>query len=347
MQLDSAPRLTHVPFLDLIDLASEKVGGKTLATNDDFFAPMENLLKSTPPVFIPDQYTEFGKWMDGWESRRKRNLGPGNDHDWCIVELGLPGIIHGLNVDTAFFVGNYPEYCSIDACSSASPPTSQTVWTEILPKSKLLGGTQNLFPVTSRARWTHLRFRIFPDGGVARLRVHGEVLPDLSALKREKQVDLAAAANGAVVVTCNDSFFGPKDNLILPGRARTMGEGWETRRKRGPGNDWIVVRLAATGTLSKIEVDTHHFKGNFPESCSIDGLIHPARDLIASDIRDRKDLPWQEVLPRTQLRADTCHAFEMELLKSIGQTRFDYLRLNIFPDGGVSRLRVFGRVELK
>jgi allantoicase len=343
-QADTVLRRSHVPFVDLIDLASEKVGGRALATNDDFFAPMENLLKAAPAVFIADKYTEFGKWMDGWESRRKRNLGPGNDHDWCVVKLGLPGVIRGVNVDTAFFTGNFPEYCSLEACATASgDPGPEQAWTELLPKTRLQGGTENLFPIASPERWTHLRLRIFPDGGVARLRVHGEVLPDLARLKASKSaVDLAAAENGGTVVTCNDSFFGPKDNLILPGRAQHMGEGWETRRKRGPGHDWIVVRLAAGGKLSKIEVDTNHFKGNFPESCQLEGLVAPERNLLACDFRDRADLLWMEILPRTKLQAHHRHHFEAELRPDALARRFDYVRLNIFPDGGVSRLRVHG-----
>ncbi|MGZ3699388.1 MAG: allantoicase [Bdellovibrionota bacterium] len=326
---------SSVPFLELIDLAGEKVGGQALYANDEFFAGKENLLKAATPVFLADKYTEFGKWMDGWESRRKREL-PG--HDFCIVKLGLAGRIRGLNVDTAFFTGNYPEYCSVDAVESASDDVEKlkaASWREILPKTKLLGGTCNLLPIADPGRITHLRLNIFPDGGVARLRVHGEVLPKAPA--KGETLDLAAIENGGVVVTCNDSFFGPKDNLILPGRAKTMGEGWETRRKRGPGNDWIIVRLGATGALKKIEVDTNHFKGNFPESCSIEALSFPARDLIASDFRDRKDLKWQEILPRTKLQAHHQHFFELKSAANV-----DYVRLNIFPDGGISRLRVHG-----
>ncbi len=334
------PSRQHVPFLDLLDLACEKVGGRALETNDDFFAPKENLLKAPAAIFIPDKYTDQGKWMDGWESRRKRGVGPGNDHDWCIIQLGLPGVIRGLNVDTAFFTGNYPEYCAVDACESTSQPGANAKWTELLTKSKLRGGTENLFPIADNRRWTHLRLRIFPDGGVARLRVHGEVMPDLKALQAKGAVDLAAAENGGTVVTCNDMFFGQKDNLILPGLAQTMGEGWETRRRRGPGHDWIIVKLAAAGKIQKIEVDTSHFKGNFPESCAIEGCVYPARDLLASDFRDRTDLTWQEILPRTKLKANTQHYFEKELASVAA--KFDYIRLNIYPDGGISRLRVYG-----
>jgi allantoicase len=332
----------RVPFTELMDLASELMSGSVLEASDDFFAPKENLIKSQAAVFIPDKYTENGKWMDGWESRRKRNLTPGDDHDWCVLRLGAAGRIHGVNVDTAHFLGNFPEYCSLEAIhvpGVSGVPKGD--WTEILCKSKLQGGTQNLFPITFDGTVTHIRLRIYPDGGVARLRVHGQVRPDWKQLK--KNVDLAAAVNGGEVVTCNDMFFGQKDNLILPGRARTMGEGWETRRRRGPGHDWIIVRLATAGLVRKIEVDTNHFKGNFPESCLIEGCACPERNLLPADFRDRADLKWTEILPRTKLQAHHQHLFEKELKRA--EQKFDYIRMNIFPDGGVSRLRVFGDIE--
>lgn len=334
----------RVPFTDLLDLASELMGGRALETTDDFFAAKENLLLAAEPVFIPGKYTEFGKWMDGWESRRKRNLRPGNDHDWCVVKLGRAGVIRGVNIDTAHFLGNFPEYASLEATFAPDEVgVPQTGWQEILSKSRLEGGTRNLFAMSSGQVWTHLRLRIFPDGGVARLRVHGEVALDLKRLKSSGDlIDLAAAENGAQVVVCNDMFFGQKDNLILPGRAKVMGEGWETRRRRGPGHDWTIVRLATTGRIGKIEVDTNHFKGNFPESCQIEACAFSERNLAACDFRDRSDLVWKEVLPRTALKAHTQHLFEQELKPS---GPFDYVRLNIFPDGGVSRLRLFGRVD--
>ncbi|MBS1963317.1 MAG: allantoicase [Bdellovibrionales bacterium] len=340
--LDS--RRPAVSFLELIDLASAKVGGKTLASSDDFFAPMENMLKPEPAIFIPGKYVDTGKWMDGWESRRKRNLRPGHDHDWCIVELGLPGIVRGLNVDTAFFTGNYPEYCAVDACHSEGKPGPKTAWTEILTKSRLQGDSINLFPIGNDRVWTHLRLRTFPDGGIARFRVHGEVVPDTKKLRASKKtIDLVAAENGGVVVTANDMHYGSKDNLIFPGRAKTMGEGWETRRKRGPVTpDWIVIKTAIAGKISKIEVDTNYFKGNYPESCSIEGCRYPSRDLVAADFRDRTDLKWVEILPRTKLRAHTQHHFGKELNAAATALAFDYIRLNIYPDGGISRLRIFG-----
>lgn len=346
MTITASNDRSRVPFTDLIDLASEMLGGRVLEASDDFFAPKENLINTAAPVFIPDKYTEFGKWMDGWESRRKRNLAPGNDHDWCILRLGAAGVIRGVDVDTAFFTGNYPEYCSLEATyapDETGAPGSSAKWTEILSKSQLRGGTKNLFAISSSETWTHLRLRIYPDGGVARLRVHGEVRPDWQLLKKAKgHIDLAAAENGAEVVTCNDMFFGQKDNLLLPGRAKTMGEGWETRRRRGPGHDWLIARLATTGKISKIEVDTNHFKGNFPESCSIDVCTWPARDLLPADFRDRTDVTWKEILPRTKLQASHQHHFEKELRAELRDAKVDYVRLNIYPDGGVSRLRIHG-----
>ena len=339
--INYGPR-TRVAFQDLIDLAGEKFGGQALETNDEFFAEKENLLKTEPAVFIPGKYTEQGKWMDGWESRRKRNLAPGNDRDWCTIQLGAPGIIRGFNIDTAFFIGNFPEFASVEACNIEGTPNSNTKWTEILKKSKLAGGTENLFSVIDTRVWTHVKLIMYPDGGIARFRVHGEIPVDVAKLKSKKErVDLAAAMNGGSVVTSNDSFFGAQDQLIYPGRAKVMGEGWETRRKRGPGYDWIVTKLATTGKVRKIELDTHHYKGNYPDAASIDVLAYPSRDLSSSDCRDRTDLQWKEILPKTKLKPDFNHNFEKELNAVLADHPADYIRLNIYPDGGVSRLRVY------
>ncbi|MEE8200541.1 MAG: allantoicase [Candidatus Acidoferrales bacterium] len=329
-------------FTELVDLASERVGGVALAANDEFFAPQENLLKSSRPVFIQDRYTDRGKWMDGWETRRRRTPG----HDWCLIKLGLPGIIRGLVVDTSHFKGNYPEQCSLEACHAGAGArieelrSAATSWVVILPQSALKGDTANRFPIENPNRFTHVRLNIFPDGGVARLRVYGEVVPDWARLgSPEAGVDLAAVENGGLVLACSDMFFGSRHNLLLPGRARHMGEGWETRRRRGPGHDWVLIRLGATGTVEKIEVDTAHFKGNYPESCSLEGCRAEGASL---DALTSSRVNWGEVLPRTQLAADTQYVFENEL-HSVGP--ITHVRFNIFPDGGVSRLRVFGQIR--
>jgi allantoicase len=331
----------------LADLASARVGGRAVATNDDFFAPMSNLVKAEPAVFIPGKYTSRGKWMDGWESRRQRTPG----HDWCVVELGIRGAIRGVNVDTRFFTGNYPSHCSIEAIDAhrgqslpagaiprrAAREPEAGPWTTILSKVALRGDSENLFAVNDSRPWTHVRLNIFPDGGVARLRVFGEAEIDWTRIARSKRViDLASILNGGLVLGASDMHFGAKDNLIMPGRAKNMGDGWETRRRRGPGHDWVVVRLGAPGTVRRVEIDTNHFKGNFPDIASIDACFRPGADLDAATSGS-----WIELLPQTKLRASHRHYFSKELRKA---GVVSHVRLNIVPDGGISRLRVHGTV---
>lgn len=327
-------------FTELIDLAAEKLGGAVVFANDEFFAPKENLLKASAPIFIEGKYTDLGKWMDGWESRRRRTPG----FDWCIVRLGLPGKIRGVTVDTSHFKGNYPEQCSLEAVNLAGYPpieelTNESLnWTEILPVSQLQGDLQNHFAIKSEDRVTHLRFKIFPDGGVARLRVYGEVTPDWERLKRlGGPVDLAAAEHGGLVLSCSDMFFGHRHNLIMPGRAANMSDGWETKRRRGPGHDWSIIKLGSPGQISHLEVDTAYFKGNFPESCSLEAVN--AASLPDENVSGA-DVTWKPILPRTKLQAHTRHFFEAEL---VGAGTVTHVRFNIFPDGGVSRLRVYGK----
>ena len=311
---------------DLIDLAAERLGGSVLYATDDYFAEKENLLRAARPVWKEHEYTDRGKWMDGWESRRKRVPG----YDFAIVRLGLRGIVRSVIVDTAFFRGNYPESCSIEGTSArVDAPVEELLnaeWRELLARSPLQGNHENIFDIDSTVAITHVRLNIFPDGGVARLRVLGEVVPEwrlVGGLGNE--ADLAAAENGAQVLTCSDMFFGPKHNLILPGRAHNMSDGWETKRRRGPGHDWVIVKLATEGRVRRIEVDTNHFKGNYPDTCSIDGSADGEH--------------WTEILPRTKLQAHTRHFF-IDELRDEGPLSF--VRVNVFPDGGVSRLRVWG-----
>jgi len=322
----------------LVDLAAERVGGVAPRANDEFFAEKENLLKPGRGVFIPDKYTERGKWMDGWETRRRRTPG----HDWCVVQLGMRGIIRQVDIDTNHFLGNHPPFASLDALclTTAFPSDAAAVenlsWHSLLPQSPLNSGSQNLFAITSAESWTHLRLNIIPDGGVARLRVYGMVVPDGSKLKADELVDLAAIENGGVPLACSDMFFSSMHNLIMPGRAANMGDGWETKRRRGPGHDWIILKLGLPGAIRKIEVDTNHFKGNYPDTCSIEGCAAPGAG--AAELMNPA-APWREILPRTKLKADTRHFFEREL----GPLRdCTHLRLNIYPDGGVSRLRIWG-----
>ena len=323
------------PFVDLLDLAAERLGGAVVAANDEFFAPKENLIKAAAAIWREGEYTERGKWMDGWETRRRRDEG---DHDWCIVRLGVRGVVRGVDVDTSFFTGNYPESCALDGCDargSASPDDlARGAWREILARHPLRGGTHNLIAIDAAPPATHLRLRIFPDGGVARLRAYGEVVADWERLRRQGDVDLAAAEHGGVVVACSDMFFGSRHNLIMPGDATYMGDGWETKRRRGAGHDWTIVRLGAEGTIRRVEVDTRHFKGNAPGACSLEACAGET----AAVLGDRA--AWREMLARTPLQPHTRHWFEEEL-GAVGAAT--HVRLNIYPDGGVARLRLFGR----
>ena len=338
MKLDpGASTPVELPFTGLDNPSGVAVG----ADNTVYIAPKENLLKAGAPIFIEGKYTDLGKWMDGWETRRRRSPG----FDWCIIRLGLPGIIRGVVVDTSFFRGNYPGQCSIEACTIDGQPdieqlTSELVaWTEILPLSQLNGDSQNHFAVQNDQRVTHLRFRIFPDGGVARLRVYGEVTPDWNRLTAGGgEIDLAAVENGGLVLTCSDMFFGHQHHLIMPGRAVNMSDGWETKRRRGPGYDWLLLKLGRAGHIRRLEVDTSYFKGNFPESCSMEACNAPG---LSVDAMMDPAFAWKSVLPRTKLQAHTRHYFDAEVLDA---GVVSHLRFNIFPDGGVSRLRVYGNI---
>ena len=315
--------------LTLPDLLSLR--GSVVAASDEFFAPKENLIKPAGPVFTPHSFGPKGQLYDGWETRRRRSGAAGGsppdpaEHDWVIGRFGGPGVVHAVVVDTAFFAGNYPPTCSVQACSAAGYPSPGELaeWDEIVPRSPLSGDTRHVFPVTSRRRYTHIRLNIFPDGGVARLRAHGVVVPAPGMLDG-LTFDLAALENGADIVSCSDEFYSVPRNVISPGLSRVMGEGWETRRRRTPGHEWLVVRLTGQGVIRLAEIDTSGYRGNAPgEAC-----------LEAGDEGD--DPRWRELLPRVRLQPDTVHRFRVDAGPA---TR---VRLNIYPDGGVARLRLHG-----
>jgi allantoicase len=327
----------------LADLASERFGGRVLEANDEFFAPKSNLLKPSKPVFIDGKFTSRGKWMDGWETRRRRTPG----YDWCIIRLGLPGIIRRIIVDTSFFKGNFPARFSLEALDLGAAPyanersrlkQAEKSWVELFPETPLAGDSQNEFFASDGRKFTHLRLKIYPDGGVARLRVYGEVAPDRARLAKAKEIDLASVINGSRILQSSDEFFGVPLNLLAPGRGINMGDGWETRRRRGPGHDWTIIKLGFPGRIRRIEVDTAHFKGNFPESCSLEACYKPSAGDGAELLQD-----WKEVLPRTRLKAHARHLFR-EQIADVGVVT--HVRFNIYPDGGVSRLRLFGTAEL-
>jgi allantoicase len=317
-----------------VDLAQPRLGGAAIQASDEFFAPKERMLNPEPAVFIPGKYDDNGKWMDGWESRRKRSEG----HDHCIVRLGRPGVIKGVDIDTSHFTGNYPPAASLEAWHGEGDPEADAEWVEILAPANLKGDSHHFLPIASDRIWSHLRLNIYPDGGVARLRVYGQIHVDWSKADPKSLIDLAAMENGGRAIACNDAHYGRPQNLIAPGRAASMADGWETRRRREPGNDWTILALGQRGTIRRIEVDTAHFKGNYPDRCSIQ-----AADVAGGteDSLVTQAMFWRALLPEQKLGMDRIHRFEREIV-DLGPV--SHVRLNIIPDGGVSRLRLHGQL---
>ncbi len=324
--------MSDLDLVGKINLAQRNLGAEVLSASDDFFADKENLLNPVPPVFIDGKFTERGKWMDGWESRRRRTPG----HDNCVMRI-CRGKIVAIDIDTTHFTGNFPEHAMVEACDSDSDPDTSTEWTEILPLSTLKGDTNNLFAIDSDRFWNHLRLNIYPDGGVARLRVYGTVHKNWQQQTADEMVDLAALLNGGVALACSDMHFGNMWNLLSPGRAVNMGDGWETARRRGPGHDWVIVQLGQPGQVHSIEIDTLHFKGNYPARCTVQAAYAPGASLKALT---HAEFRWTALLENVSLSADAGHHFEQEV-KDIGV--ISHVMLEIFPDGGVGRFRVYGK----
>jgi allantoicase len=326
-------------FASLPDLAVRTLGGSVAAASDESFAAKENLLNPWAPAFRPGTFGAKGQEYDGWETARRR---PGDDgelgHDWAVVRLGLPGVIRGVVVDTAWFKGNFPPRASVEACGVDGHPSPAELeaaeWTEIVPRSPLGGDAAHPFDVDVRRRFTHVRLNIFPDGGVARLRVHGDVVPD-PRLLAGLTVDLAALENGARVIGCSDMFYSVPDNMLFPGTARNQAEGWETARRRGPGNDWAVIRLAAPGVVRLAEFDTANLRFNAPGHVSLSGI-----DARTADLDDPG--AWHELLGRTRVQPDGRHRFRLDTAPGAGPREITHARLDVHPDGGLARLRLLG-----
>jgi allantoicase len=316
-----------------VNLAQPRLGADVTYATDDFFADKARLIDPAHPVFIPGKYDENGKWMDGWESRRKRSPG----HDWCVVRLGVPGLVAGFEIDTSHFTGNYPPGAEIEVCRSGDR-IPEAGWTKVTERLALKGDDRIYVPVEHGEPVTHVRLHIFPDGGVARLRVWGRVAKDWSTVDAEERVDLLAMENGGRGIIANDEHYGRVENLTAPGRGVNMGDGWETRRRRQPGHDWAILELGAPGRIEEVVVDTAHFKGNYPDRCFLQAAASatgsPEEIAAASE-------SWPLLLPEAKLEADKVHVFR-DGLADLGAVRF--VRLNIVPDGGVSRLRLIGRV---
>lgn len=326
MSTSPEPNRNRSHFLSFPDLAARPAGGAVLWANDDLFAEKENLIKPGPALFQPATFGHKGQVYDGWETRRRRDLGP-DACDVAIVRLAVPGLVRGVVVDTAWFTGNYPPQISVEGAYVPGYPSvddlvENTTWMTLVERAGVNGDTTNPFKVDSSQRWSHVRLSIYPDGGVARFRVHGEGLldPDFAA---GMTLDLAALENGGRITACSNMFYGSPNNLLLPGTARTMGDGWETSRRRDSGNDWVQVHLAGRGTINAAELDTSYFVGNAPGVGRLSG-------------RDG-DGEWFEILPPTDLQPDTRHRFLIDDDRPITDARLD-----ILPDGGMARLRLFG-----
>ena len=318
-------------FTRLPDLASRRLGGSVVSANDELFAERENLVKPEAPSYQTYTFGHKGQVYDGWETRRRRQPG----HDWAIVRLGLPGVVRGVVVDTAFFKGNYPPEVSVEGTSAEGYPTAdelqQAEWVPLVPRSAAKGDAPNRFDVDVPWRFTHVRLCMYPDGGVARLRVHGEVVPDPRFLTAGA-IDLAALEHGGAVSGCSNMFYSSPTNLISPGLARVMGEGWETARRRDDGNDWVELRLAGAGVVRLAELDTSWFVGNAPGWASLRTC-----DARAADPADPGS--WAELLPRTRLLPDTRHRFRVD-----AGAEATHVRLDVYPDGGMARVRLHGEL---
>ena len=323
---------TDNPFRQWVRLEQPRLGTRVVFATDEFFGAKERLIEAGEPVFIPDRYDDHGKWMDGWESRRRRD--PGNDH--CVVRLGIPGVVRGVDIDTTHFTGNHPPAASIDACVSSDELPAAARWRALTDTIAIGPSSHHFVAIDGDDVVTHLRLNIFPDGGVARFRIYGEVRPDWAAIEGSR-VDLFALENGGRALICNDEHFGSMHNLNLDGRGMNMGDGWETARRRTPGNDWALLVLGHRGVVDEVTIDTAHFKGNYPDRVMLQAATASAAtpiELAAASV------DWPVLLPEQKLGPDREHTFSVEV-RDLGPVT--HVRLSIFPDGGLSRLRLYGR----
>ncbi len=311
------------------DLASRALAGSVMWASDESFADKENLISAHDPIFDPTAFGNKGKIYDGWETRRRRD---GRDYDEVIVRLGVPGIIHGIIIDTRFFTGNYPPTAAVyGLLADPLTPVEQlrfASWTPLVQRSELAGDSPNEFSVEHPRRFSHIKLRIFPDGGVARLRVHGQASPDPRLLRGT--IDLAAAEHGGRVVDCSNKFYSSPTNLLLPDRARSMAEGWENARRRQGDHDFVEVALAGPGRIERIEIDTSYFLHNAPGQAELIGY---------GQLGEQELVPATVLLPATALLPDTRHQFFVD-----DPGIYERVRLRVFPDGGIARLRVWGQL---
>ena len=325
---------TNNSIQGLVNLASPKMGTKILAFSDDFFGEVTRMLNDKDPIFIEDKYDNHGKWMDGWESKRRRDGG----NDWAILKLGSAGIISKIEIDTSYFTGNFPPFFSLEGIYSETEPNKDSNWKSLIAKTNLVGDCKNNFELNLKEKFNFVRLQIFPDGGVARIRLFGEVKYNWDRFNNEEIIELSSLKLGGSILAYNNAHYGDVSALLSEGRGKTMGDGWETRRRREPGNDWIIIKLAHKGNIEKIEIDTAHFKGNYPDRASIQA-ISIDKNITTKDLIQSSE-NWDVILDETKLTADNIHEYE---INSNSKAEATHIRLNIYPDGGVSRLRIFGK----
>ena len=316
----------------MINLADPKIGSKVIFRTDEFFAPAHRILKTDNPIFKEGLFDKHGKWMDGWETRRRRSKG----YDYLILKLGKPGRIFNVDIDTTHFNGNQPTYASVDGCFSKNKPNKNTKWFKVFSKKKLGPNKNHNFASKNRSIFNYIRLNIFPDGGVARIRLYGKINMENINLNK-KNINLTSVLNGASIIGCNNEHFGRAENIIAPGKAKNMGDGWETRRSRGKNFDWLIIKFGKSGLIKKLEIDTHHFKGNYPDTCSIQSA-NIAKN-VSNNFIVRNSKKWKYILNKSKLSANKKHVFKKFLLR---RNKENLLRINIYPDGGISRIRAFG-----
>ena len=316
----------------MINLADPRIGSKIIFKTDDFFAAAHRILKIDAPVFKDGLFDKHGKWMDGWETRRRRSKG----FDYLILKLGKPGKIFDIEIDTTHFNGNQPTHASVEGCFSRTKPNKKTKWTRLLGKKKLGPNKNHGLKSQNKSIFNYIKLNIFPDGGVARLRLYGKIEMEKNILNY-KNINLTSVLNGASIVGCNNEHFGRAENIIAPGKGKNMGDGWETRRSRGKNFDWLIIKFGKPGLIKKLEIDTHHFKGNYPDTCSIQTANiskNLSNKLIVNNSKN-----WKFILNKSKLSANKKHVFKKFLIK---RNKENYLKINIHPDGGISRIRAFG-----
>jgi len=317
----------------MVNLAEPRLGSKVIFKTDDFFASANRILKSESPVFKEGLFDKHGKWMDGWETRRRRSKG----FDYLVIKLGKPGKIFNVDLDTTHFSGNQPTHASLQACFSKKKPSKKTKWITILNKKKLGPNKNHNFNTNSKITFSHIRLNIFPDGGVARIRLYGKI--DIEKVNiNGKITNLSSVLNGATIVGCNNEHFGRAENVIAPGKGRNMGDGWETRRSRGKNIDWLIMKFGKVGIINKLEIDTHHFKGNYPDCCTIQ-TANILKNFSTNSII-KSSAKWKVVLNKAKLKANKKHVFKNI---QMSKNKVNFLKINIYPDGGISRIRAFGR----